>query len=327
MKKLIIKYFIKKILQKLWVWIITISIFSIIFSKYFFIFLFFILIRFLIKEFKFYTTSLLPSKDIKLTNFKNFSYYYYYLDINFDDNEIKFNNDGISFFDYGYPIGKKITPTHVSFVSLMYLQKYLKNRNSNYYYKVYKNHVEWIKNKYIDLGFRGYVWVFNFDWKEGCGVLRAPWFSALSQGLVVSVLIRNYLIFGDEESFMLAKKAVEIFEFDVPFGVRYVENNFWLYEEYPILPPVHILDGFLISLLGLYDLVVVSSEEKHKKLFYKGIEGLEYKLPYYDYKRMWSIFGGHNLLSSTHYNLMNSKLLEVMYKVTNNRIFLLYSNF
>lgn len=281
----------------------------------------------MIKFVKLYSADLLPEKIIKIESTSSFlEYWYWDLENIFENRNIEFDKYGFVLFDYGEVIGKRITPTYVATVALYYLQKYLKSKQKRFL-SCYKDQIGYIKNRYLDLGDRGLVWVFDFDWIEGKGILKAPWFSAMSQGLIISVLVRDYFIFGNEDSLKIAKKATKIFEFDVPLGVRYIENGYHLYEEYPILPPVHILDGFIFSLLGLYELTIFCQEEDYKRLFFKGINGLKFKLPYYDYKNKWSIFGGHNYLSSKHYNLLNTKLLEIIFNITNDIDFLRYSKY
>lgn len=68
-------------------------------------------------------------------------------------------------------------------------------------------------------------------------------------------------------------------------GVRavFMDKYEW-YEEYPTNPPTFILNGFMYSLLGLYDLKSVSVKLKAevRRLYQSGLRSLEAMLPLYD---------------------------------------------
>ena len=56
------------------------------------------------------------------------------------------------------------------------------------------------------------------------------------------------------------------------------------YEEYPTKTPSLVLNGFMFSLFGLYDLSCTESEKSElaKQLFHDGIHTLETVLPMYE---------------------------------------------
>ncbi len=60
-----------------------------------------------------------------------------------------------------------------------------------------------------------------------------------------------------------------------------------MYTEVPGLPAPGIMDGFMSSLLGLYDVYIGTTDEAVFGLFKEGMEGLRYFLPRWDYKKKW----------------------------------------
>src|SRR5207245_1573418 len=121
--------------------------------------------------------------------------------------------------------------------------------------------------------------------KEGACSLKAPWICAMAQGLAISVLVRAHRMTNREGLLDLCRAATQVFEKHVEDGgVRTLEGGYALYEEYPGYPLARVLDGFLFSLLGLYDLWVQTDDGKVFQLFADGIDGLRHALPCWNYR-------------------------------------------
>ncbi|XP_034839949.1 D-glucuronyl C5-epimerase [Maniola hyperantus] len=117
--------------------------------------------------------------------------------------------------------------------------------------------------------------------------LRPGWHSAMSQGHAISVLSRAYHRSGDASYLRAAQRALYLL--DVPShsgGVKamWMDKYLW-YEEYPTKPPLFVLNGFIYTLLGLYDLHVIEGENSislAKKMFEDGMISLKALLPLFD---------------------------------------------
>lgn len=61
-------------------------------------------------------------------------------------------------------------------------------------------------------------------------------------------------------------------------------DKYIIYEEYPTVPNSYTLNGFMYTLIGLYDWSCVESPSKVKaeEMFKKGCDTLEVILPYFD---------------------------------------------
>src|SRR6266508_5484677 len=165
--------------------------------------------------------------------------------------------------------------------------------------------VEWLREAARERDDGGAVWPCYFDWHEGACHLRAPWISAMFQAVVISTLVRGYRVTGDERLLSLARRGTRVFEKTVEDGgVRTLENGGVLYEEYPGYPLPRILDGFLFSLLGLYDLWVETEDPLARQLFEEGIGGLVHKIHSWNYKARWTWYGSHGYLCPPHYHAL-----------------------
>merc|ERR1712098_44229 len=104
--------------------------------------------------------------------------------------------------------------------------------------------------------------VFNKDRKKypQAAEIEPGWFGAMCQGQAISVLVRAFISTKDETYLNAAEDAVALFNISSSEGgvkAVFMDRYVW-YEEYPTSPPSFILNGFMYSLLGLYDLQSVS---------------------------------------------------------------------
>ncbi|GMT18817.1 hypothetical protein PFISCL1PPCAC_10114, partial [Pristionchus fissidentatus] len=130
---------------------------------------------------------------------------------------------------------------------------------------------------------------------EGKLVLPAGWHSAMAQGHALSLLSRAYGRSRDERYLHAAVKALEVFGKSASSGG--VRNEFFShpwFEEYPTTPGSFVLNGFMYSLIGLYDLSQMekldppppssfsSSFSLSSSLFLEGLSSLRALLPLFD---------------------------------------------
>ncbi|KAL1501825.1 hypothetical protein ABEB36_007079 [Hypothenemus hampei] len=118
--------------------------------------------------------------------------------------------------------------------------------------------------------------------------LEPGWYSAMGQGQAISVLARAYHHSGGDPQFLnVALNALK------PFRVSSVDggvlatfiNKYHWYEEYPTRPPLFVLNGFIFSLLGLYDLMTIAPVDQAQEaefLFNEGMTTLKNLLPFFD---------------------------------------------
>ncbi len=208
--------------------------------------------------------------------------------------------------------GVAYNPAYVAWYGLMSLERALRGRDPAGR-AAFLTQVDWLVENASRRDDGAVVWPYPVDWQEGACLLKAPWICAMAQGLAISVLVRGHRMTGRPHLLDLCRAATRVFEKNVDEGgVRTLEGGHALYEEYPGYPLPRVLDGFLFSLLGLYDLSVETGDRAVFDLFADGVDGLRHALPFWDYRGRWSWYGSHGFLCPPHYNKLNGTLLTVL---------------
>jgi heparosan-N-sulfate-glucuronate 5-epimerase len=134
--------------------------------------------------------------------------------------------------------------------------------------------------------------------------IAAPWASAMAQGECISFYLRMYQILGDEKLLAIAGKAFQFLELDVKDGgVKRMDQdgNLW-YEEYPSEPPSYVLNGFIYTLFGLYDLYRITQRREVKEKIDACVKTLVDNLHKFD-AGYWS-----------YYDLLKKELVRYYYQ-------------
>nr|SVE79356.1 EOG090X0272 [Daphnia magna] len=122
---------------------------------------------------------------------------------------------------------------------------------------------------------------------SGKADLDPGWYSAMGQGQAMSLLMRAYYRSGKTHYLEAALKGMKPFsKSSTEGGVRaYFMNQYPWYEEYPTVPPSFVLNGFIYSLIGLYDVVSLAPHDQvgdAQLLFDQGMHSLKKLLPLFD---------------------------------------------
>lgn len=206
---------------------------------------------------------------------------------------------------------------------------FIKNKDENFKVSFLKQ-ADWLcENQQKYKGING-VWVNLYPiYMYG---LTDESVSSMAQGMGISVLTRAYKLTSNKKYLEAAKAAIEIFFVDVKNGgvLREVSDGFICYEEYSTLDyPSCVLNGYITALLGLYDLILINGFERANVAYEKGLKSLINNLYKWDCK-IWSLYdlynwGTNNYASYFYHNYHVNQLL-VMYRITNEKIFLTYSS-
>ncbi|CAG9830726.1 unnamed protein product [Diabrotica balteata] len=169
--------------------------------------------------------------------------------------------------------------------------------------------------------------------------LEPGWYSSMGQGHALSVLSRAYYHSGGDIRYLTAALR-GLKPFRVPNsqgGVRATFlNTYNWYEEYPTEPASFVLNGFIYSLLGLYDLITIAPHREAQEaeiLYNEGMISLKNMLPLFDMGSVTSYDLRHFTISTapnlarwdyhaTHVNqllLLSTIENEPLYKVTAER--------
>ena len=212
--------------------------------------------------------------------------------------------------------GTVYRPGFVAMYALDNLEKYLRG-GDRAHLGIFLNQINWLEEHSVTRTDGAVVWPNNFDLWEGTTLLRAPWLSSHVQGLVISALVRALRITRRASLLELLKGSARVYQLDCECnGLRVRSTGHVVYTERPGFPAPGIMDGFMTSLLGLYDLYIETGEAEVYDLFRQGTEGLRYFLPRWDYRKKWSFYANRAYLCSPGYHYLNRLLLIVLARLT-----------
>ena len=213
--------------------------------------------------------------------------------------------------------GEVYKPAYIAWWGLINLGYYLRRKDASFL-DTFLRQSDWLESHAVIRPDGSVVWNNPYDCLEGSTLLIAPWVSAYDQGMVISALVRAHRITKRPQLMQLLRGASRIFEIEVRAGgVRESVAGGAIYVEVPGAPVPGILDGFLTSLLGLYDLFMETGEGHIERLFREGVQGLKSILPLWDYRQKWSWYAARGYLCPPAYHVQNCLLLSVVARLAN----------
>ncbi|GAA0489782.1 hypothetical protein GCM10008986_14600 [Salinibacillus aidingensis] len=216
--------------------------------------------------------------------------------LHFDKNRVE--NWNVEFDDSDIPktvysFGKYYNPATIAQYGLEHYSLYLNNKDEQSKRK-FLIVADWFLKNQDRQG--GWPYPFDFAYFPGRNLnVKAPWYSSIGLGMAMSVLSRAAFLTKDRTFSNAALRAKFLFKTPVPRGVvAKFEGKYLFYEECPTNPPSYILNGFMYSLIGLYDLYKATGNQECKRLYDQGIVTLKRMLPLYD-------LGNRTAYDLTHY--------------------------
>lgn len=155
------------------------------------------------------------------------------------------------------------------------------------------------KTIHMEQFYNGADWLLNNQDKKGgwpvnvartltgFPTLQPGWYSAMGQGQAMSTLVRAYLDSGKQKYLDAAIRALQVYQIDSKDGgvrARFFDKYDW-YEEYPTIPSSFVLNGFIYSLIGVYDAKEASTGEDKalaEKIYNSGMTSLKHMINMYD---------------------------------------------
>ncbi|MEZ4415110.1 MAG: D-glucuronyl C5-epimerase family protein [Gemmatimonadota bacterium] len=166
------------------------------------------------------------------------------------------------------------------------------------------------------------VWNHRFDW-EYRTPLKNPWYSCLSQGQGISLLVRAHRETGESGYLTAARDAFISFTRRMDEGgVQDVgpDGHIW-FEETVVKPPTHILNGFMWASWGLYDLWLYDEHQEAGRLWQAAVDTLLEHLGDFDIG-YWSLYDQAGTpvrnAASAFYHALHVVQLRIMARLTDN---------
>ena len=113
----------------------------------------------------------------------------------------------------------------------------------------------------------GLAWEYYFTFDGGA----PPWVSGLAQGTGLQAIARSGQKLGRAEELLpTIQRGLKLFEQKPPTGVRVQTPDGVHYAQYSFWPSLHIINGFVQSLVGLYDVAQITGDPRAAQLFADG---------------------------------------------------------
>ncbi|MCB0826016.1 MAG: hypothetical protein KDC26_07485 [Armatimonadetes bacterium] len=182
--------------------------------------------------------------------------------------------DGVALLNYDDPIGTQVNPEAAFQYALGLADAYLNQKRQEL-----RTQFLSCCNYFLSVQDERGNFPYEFDWYES----KAPWYSALAQSRGVSVMLRAWKMTGDEKYLRSARLAVSQFMTPIEDGgylATFGPESCTYFEEYPHSPSA-VMNGFLATAFGLFELNELAPDEPSQVLFDLSIESLKKMLPHY----------------------------------------------
>jgi hypothetical protein len=242
----------------------------------------------------------------------------------------------------------------------IYNKKYLKNNNSlnpvaigmatffllkEAYYSNDKKTIQLAKEylgllsnekSFIDERENSMLWKYNYKWRE----LDPGWWSSLANSVIALSFLSAWQQFGLKRYKDIAGKAINGVILPIEKGGSTLwldENSCWFFEyaHKNLMKDngYYVLNGFLVSLLTVRLYADVTGNEKMRKMYQCGLNGLKKMVSqFYNKEITWTYYMLNPLTpESTHYFIFEMMLYESLYNLTHEDFYLqqleIYRNF
>jgi hypothetical protein len=145
----------------------------------------------------------------------------------------------------------------------------------------------------------GIAWEYLFEFDGGV----PPWSSGLSQGTALQALSRAYSRTHEAQYMDAASEALGVFRVRPSAGVLVRTRAGSHYLEYTYAPQERILNGFIQSLVGLYEYAKLTADPEGQALFEAGDAEARAETPHYD-TGAWSLYDQHSESDLSYHELL-----------------------
>jgi hypothetical protein len=156
----------------------------------------------------------------------------------------------------------------------------------------------------------GLAWEYLFPFNGQA----PPWVSSLAQGTGLQAMARSATRLNRQaEIFPVAMRGLGIFQTRPPAGVRVGAGSGTHYLQYSGLPKLKILNGFIQSLVGLYDFAELTGDPTARSLFESGDLAGRKETPTFD-TGAWSLYSRGSITRESdlgYHKLLRDFLVEL----------------
>lgn len=215
------------------------------------------------------------------------------------------NEDGIIVLPYGNTIGHQVNPEAAFQYALGLHDQYIHSGNP-FHLEQFWHYADYFQKKQSPDG----RWAYAFDWYGS----QAPWYSALAQSRGAAVMLRAWLLKQDQKYLDAATNALSGFATSTAAGGflhTFEPSQTAYFEEYP-QTPTGVINGFMASLISIWEVGYWTQIDWLKNLWSQGIQSLDAMLPFYS-TGWWSLYDLDDKTPIANVNSPRYHLLEMNY--------------
>lgn len=265
-------------------------------------------------------------------------YFYYGLTSNYRNTDImQLDSDGIPKVKHGGEFF--YNPVTVSQYGLTVYGRYINGKDT------LENFIK-VADKLIEMqdSDGAFRYPFAFKYYLTDKYMESGWVSGMAQGQAISVLTRAYYMTSDMKYLESAKRSLDFLITPINQGgtmgtlkdLAPLLEDYIIFEEYIAEPNSYTLNGFMFTLIGLYDYTQIDnakyddSIKMAKEYFFKGLNTLKKILPLYDIGGITTYDLGYitydkKPLVNISYHAVHIQLLHGLYSITLDDYFHEYS--
>jgi hypothetical protein len=244
---------------------------------------------------------------------------------------------GVAMVLYKEPLGKQYSPTGIAQAALSYYDRWLVDKDPKLKASdkaAFLTQINWLLANQTTDG----RWLFHFKW----GGMPVPWWSAMTEGLSMSALLRAYAMTGDPACVKAITLARTTFERDrdtnhgVAMPVVYKNKTYQVYQEYMRgYGAPNVLNGWIFSMIGLYETWIYLHDKAAQADIFgpdRGFAALKVMLPYYDtgnWSRYYITSPGslqHGVFETVTYHSLVIGQLRYVAQITGDSFFTKWAN-
>jgi len=158
-------------------------------------------------------------------------------------------------------------------------------------------------------------------------LFEAPWFSGMSQGEMLMVMVRLYEMTGNEEYLDISHRLFRAFcrlkRFHKEWVARIDSAGYYWIEEYPL---EHIdcrtLNGFIYALYGIYDYYRVTGSPEGRMIYEMSLTTLKNYIPYFRQRGQTSLYDlGPAHPANKAYHYLHIQMMQYLERMTGDPFF------
>ena len=240
------------------------------------------------------------------------------------------DSNGVVMVKYASPIGLQYNTVTIEHCAMWYFDRWRSGQDTptqtNADRAGFFAQIDWLVSHQQPDG----RWLYTFH----IGTMPVPWWSAMAEGQGISVMLRAYSVTGDSTYLVVLDRARSTFDrpiadLGVTSALTVSGRQLTVYEEY--LPGYrdNVLNGWLYSLVGLYECAIYLGDPVclyDLTAADRGLAAVQALLPYYD-TGSWSRYNLTTLVgvdfgpnASEAYHKGHIAQLRFMYSITGNPV-------